>query len=203
MRRIFHCRTAEIPWIINESGSQKRNDICNWQREMDTHMPRRREIAAIARNLALTFVSRNNDVDGYWAIGKLYSHALKAGVSELDIDLLNDSIAPPSSEFNKMLSHYKAWIGTQMPLAWLKRAGIALSFEPQPDAPINSWDVGKVFQCSVTLVDDQDHEHIARERFVCRPHDPATEIRSTRSKSVQLQLKAKSILRRLASMLGN
>jgi hypothetical protein len=52
------------------------------------------------------YVSRNNDVDGDWAIGNRYSHALRTNAGSVDINLLEKFMAPPADEFRRMVSHY-------------------------------------------------------------------------------------------------
>src|SRR5215204_6116525 len=54
-------------------------------------MPKRKLLKGIVTDIADSFVHRNNDVDGYWAPGKLYSECLKVGDLKVVIDLLQDS----------------------------------------------------------------------------------------------------------------
>ncbi len=71
-------------------------------------MTRRRELNGIAGNLPGSFVSRNNDVAGYWAIGKLCALALQTANGAISIELLNKRLTPPSPELEPMLDQYKA-----------------------------------------------------------------------------------------------
>ncbi len=50
-------------------------------------MPCKKTLKNIAGGLSGSFVSRNNDSDGYWAIGKLYSLALSKGLNTLRIPI--------------------------------------------------------------------------------------------------------------------
>jgi hypothetical protein len=70
-------------------------------------MPRRKAFQDAARGLLGAFVSRNNDVGGYWAIGKLYAHARRSRSPEVRIDLIESTIAPPSAEFADLIAHHR------------------------------------------------------------------------------------------------
>jgi len=78
-----------------------------------------------------SFVSRNNDVDGYWGIGKLYSHALRTDAKTIAIDLVGRTITPPSDEFRSMVSRYsEAFLGQcrkrSIPCAWANTVDIRI-----------------------------------------------------------------------------
>ncbi|MEI2652860.1 MAG: hypothetical protein V9G12_12060 [Microthrixaceae bacterium] len=45
-----------------------------------------------------TFVSRNNDIGGYWSLGKLHGHGLQ-DAGQLGIDLLSQRTFPESDAF--------------------------------------------------------------------------------------------------------
>jgi hypothetical protein len=65
-------------------------------------MPRGARLTNIARGLCGSFVSRNNDLDGYWSIGKLRSLADRYGRAAVLIDVLTSSIHPGR---RKAISH--------------------------------------------------------------------------------------------------
>ena len=52
-----------------------------------------RELASVAENLGRSFVSRNNDVDGWWGVGVLLA-ALPGAEPSLHIDLLTAQSQP-------------------------------------------------------------------------------------------------------------
>jgi len=66
-------------------------------------MGSRKEFKAIAHGLVESFISRNNDVSGYWGIGKLYSHIVSTGVKDLKIDLIQRTIEPKNEEFEILI----------------------------------------------------------------------------------------------------
>jgi hypothetical protein len=71
-------------------------------------MPRKRRLEGVVANILGSFVSRNNDVGGYWAIGKLYEHARQHQTQNVLVDLVTREILPPSSDFGSMLAKYSS-----------------------------------------------------------------------------------------------
>ena len=55
-------------------------------------MPRRRELKGVAYGMAGKFVSRNTDLDGYWAIGVMYRSANDNGTDRFVLNLLTGRI---------------------------------------------------------------------------------------------------------------
>jgi hypothetical protein len=52
-------------------------------------MARRKALKNVCSGILGSFVSRNNDCEGYWGMGILYRFAKERGKSDLMIDLLN------------------------------------------------------------------------------------------------------------------
>lgn len=150
-------------------------------------MTRRRELNGIAANLLGSFVSRNNEVAGYWAIGKLCALALQTADGEISIELLTKRLTPPSPECNPMLDRYAAHLVSSMekrsfPLQLVTAAEVRLSFGGtfKPD-PLMSRPRGTVpFRCTVTLTDDLHRPHVAQHSGEVWPHDPQRESKSGR-----------------------
>jgi hypothetical protein len=145
-------------------------------------MPRRRQFAGAATSLLESFVSRNNDVGGYWAIGQLCRHALKTRVTRIDIDLLSRTISPANERLKAVVEAYarrleKQCAAQRVPFDWLFGATISIEFEPQAGQRTYA------YECAVTLTDDIRNPRTARSTGSCWPHDPAMEYRSTRPTS--------------------
>jgi hypothetical protein len=151
-------------------------------------MTRRRELRGISGGLVNSFVSRNNDVGGYWAIGMLCSHSLQTGAKELSMNLLTKRISPSSPEFGPILDKYAAWFAAslekqQFSLQVITAAEVRLSFDAQlgPD-PMRSSVTGHFpFRCIVTLTDDLGRAHVGQLSGFALPHDPPRETKSTRA----------------------
>ena len=57
-------------------------------------------LKSIGDGILSSFVSRNNDVYGYWGIGKLYNWMLASKSMTIKIDLLKNTIDPTNDEFD-------------------------------------------------------------------------------------------------------
>lgn len=151
-------------------------------------MPRRRELAAVASGLLGSFVSRNNDVGGYWAIGKLYRHAIENDAPRVVIDLMAKTMAPSAAEFEGMVSHYAEVFGQQcnarhLPADWVAQVQVWIRFDVAPNDPLapSHSERETPFECVVAIEDDLGRTHTAQHQGWCAPHDPARERRSGRS----------------------
>ncbi len=82
-------------------------------------MANRKELGSIASGIAGSFNSRNNDVDGYWGIGKLYKFVDDKPNKVVFIELLGKSISPHTHELDSLLAFYHEKL-----LGYLKRRGI-------------------------------------------------------------------------------
>jgi hypothetical protein len=150
-------------------------------------MPRRRELNGIAGNLLGSFVSRNNDVAGYWAIGKLCVLASQTVNGEISIELSPKRLTPYSSEFDRMLDHYAARLisslekrSLSLQLVTAAEVLIAFGGSFKPD-PLRFRPRGMVpFRCTVTLTDDLHRRHVAQQSGEVWPHDPRRESKSAR-----------------------
>ncbi|WP_228892875.1 hypothetical protein [Pseudoduganella aquatica] len=150
-------------------------------------MPRRARLSNIASGLCNSFASRNNDLDGYWSIGKLCLLAEQYGRPAVSLDLLMSSMQPYSSEFAPVFARYRrlleklAYI-SRIRLEEITAAQVTLDFAPPPWPRISyympHW--GEQFVLTVTVSAEGRADGIMRHAGYCRPHDPARERQSTR-----------------------
>lgn len=145
-------------------------------------MPRRKELRGAAFGLLGSFVSRNNDVSGYWALGKLYKHAVNAKASTVCVDLLDLTITPPNDDFAAMALRFQQMLGAQLkarklPADWVRAATVSVKFERarSPNA------LSDVYNCIVVITDDQSRKRHAVANGTCWMHDPEREQKSARS----------------------
>lgn len=139
-------------------------------------MKSRREWGSYASGLAQSFVSRNNDLNGYWAMGQLFRFAREQGVSALVLDLLAQSMQPEAPQFAPVLRHYHHWL-----LALLQRKQVALDGLHKAVLTLDFQPVQRLgFLCQVELVDERGKCYRAVARGECWPHDPAREMRRIR-----------------------
>lgn len=151
-------------------------------------MPAGAQLTNIASGLCGAFASRNNDLEGYWAIGKLRSLAGQYGRTTVSLDLLTSSIHPSSSEFAPVFARYRRLLAklagaSRIRLEEITAAHITLDFAPPPWPRISyykpQW--GDQFTLTVTINADGRAAGIVRHAGYCRSHDPTRESRSTRS----------------------
>ncbi len=147
-------------------------------------MRRRTELRCMGSGVLHSFVSRNNDLGGYWALGKLYSYARQVGTTVLTLDLINWTIDPPVSnlarvfpapEVGVLCERYWLKLAAMMkrravPPAWLARAAMTIEFESTSGAPRYPRK-GAAFLCQLTLTDDLGGEHTLRADGWCWPHN--------------------------------
>ena len=149
----------------------------------EAEVGKRRALRGIAADAAASFVSRNNDFDGYWAIGRLHLHAREHSTTKILIDLSGD-LSASLSRFASITARYRSMIETQAASKGLgiHRAHIELEF----DLPVNMLGGTQCvadetgFICSLTIVDDRGGTWAHKIPGCCRPHDPKRESRSTR-----------------------
>jgi hypothetical protein len=147
-------------------------------------MPRGTHLTNIASGLCGSFASRNNDLDGYWSIGKLRLLAERSDRTRVSLDLLTSSIHPSSSEFAPILVRYRRLLAkladlSRVRLEEITAAHITLDFAPPPWPRIvhykPQW--GVPFTLIVTINAKDRAAGIVHHAGYCRPHDPARESR--------------------------
>ena len=150
-------------------------------------MPRRRVMKGIADGLLGTFVSRNNDMHGYWGLGVLRRYSEKKKGSEIIIDLLDPKLPFFSrSPVLNAKTKYGLWLRDSLTKAGLapsrvKQAQIKLRFSNYAEFPHIPRDTyGEPYECTVTITDDRGAMYQATKLGCCASHDPKRESRSTR-----------------------
>lgn len=148
-------------------------------------MAKRKELKNIASGLYGSFISRNNDVRGYWGVGKLCLAAQRHHTNVVHLDLLSQSNSLMSAEFDKLVAGYhnklqKYLKSKHLPSNWVVSAVIQLDFSPEyPEkyVPIETW--GSLFKLRVLIIDDRGKSYGVECFNYCGSHDPSKELRST------------------------
>ena len=145
-------------------------------------MPRSGRLTNIAAGLCGSFASRNNDLAGYWAIGKLRSLAAQYSQNAALLDVLAPSMQPPSHEFAQVLADYKLLLQrlasrSGIRLEEITAAHISVDFlpHPWPSATYYKHQWGEPFVVTVTISADGRADGIMSHAGYCRPHDPNME----------------------------
>lgn len=150
-------------------------------------MGRRRELGSIASGIIGSFNSRNNDIDGYWGIGKLYKVVAQLERKIVSIDLSNKAMRPTSNEFGSMVTFYhnmltRLLVKHGIPEKWVISANITVEFEATFVHEHHYWrsELGHPCNLKCYIYDDKGREHIAYAYNNCRPHEPSRESQSSR-----------------------
>lgn len=145
-------------------------------------MPAKKRLTNIANGLCGSFISRNNDLDGYWAIGKLRSLADQHGQTTVVLDLLSSSVQPSSEKCPDGFVRYCRLLATlaehsRIPFNDITGARIVLDFAPPPWPRASYYKLqwGDQFTVTVTVEANARAAGIARHAGYCRPHDAAKE----------------------------
>jgi len=147
----------------------------------------RKELKNIAGGIIGSFNSRNNDVNGYWGIGKLYSFAILNSTKTVTIDLTNETISPQTTEFKPLIDFYRDMLISQLkvrhiPYDFLEKVKITISFDQQYQHKYHWWRsaLGEPCICTCEIIDNLGSKRSVSTGNNCRPHNPSTESKSTR-----------------------
>jgi len=158
-------------------------------------MARRKELGSLANGLLNSFNSRNNDIDGYWGIGKLYELANEYQVQTITLNLLSEETLPEAEMLENVARIYTRTLVSLVEayggcITWIQAAEISLSFNSDnsgslradshgsnisPTAEDDS--SGSPYLCCCRIVDDQGKSYVATASGRCWPHDPKRERR--------------------------
>lgn len=137
----------------------------------------RQVLKNIAQGLLNSFISRNNDVNGYWGIGKLYTLMLNKSINKVEIDLLNISISPSNDEFQYRISKYSEELlnklyGKKLNKNIIKSAKIVLICS---DITISKSLLNNV-KCKI-IIDNNEKQITFNNEVYCRKHNPKVELK--------------------------
>lgn len=134
-------------------------------------MPRRKQFRGICHNILDSFVSRYNDLDGYWALGQYAAFLMARGEDQLVFQLQDGSTVPEDARFAVSAAYYRRAISrlmeaSAMPRSWLADASITFSMMGSSKA-----------RCSIEIVSDLGRNYRSDIIVDVRPHDALSERR--------------------------
>ena len=144
-------------------------------------MATRRVLKGITHDIVKAFVSRNNDIDGYWAIGKFCRHAAISGVNSLAINMLGSPNLP--REFHGTVNFHRDLLrrSAKSRSIRMQSAVVMLKFNklglPQQGGTAQQT---YGFEVSLALAEESGKHWTFIEHGRCWEHDPVRELRSNR-----------------------
>ena len=145
-------------------------------------MPRRRELNGVAAGFLQKFVSRNNCIDGYWALGIFYKIASDSHVDNFRLNLFEGNSEPKCTYSQTLSQAYIADILHRIEQRGFSReqlcdAFVELRFDVEPTPKqMTAWKTwGDPFLSRLSLVDDLGKIRSYAVRGWCGVHDPSRE----------------------------
>jgi len=137
-------------------------------------------LLGVAHGTLSAFVGRNNDVDGYWAIGKICRHAVELGTPAVTFDLLAGTASPAWEPAGAVCARAMARLDRHLETLKLSRSVIGSAvIELGFDLPAGA--EGVRYRCTARLIDGHGRAYVAETAGSCWPHDPSREMRSARA----------------------
>ena len=151
-------------------------------------MPSFRLLRGIVNGLVETFISRNNDVSGYWGIGQLQREIGSASPALIELDLLHGHAKPDGPIAREVAGRYAVSLSERLVRAGftpsaVTSAKIVIQFGTfgNARAPDLFSTLGQPFNCKAVLVSPEGKLFCAARGGLCRPHNPMIETRSLRA----------------------
>lgn len=151
-------------------------------------MARRKELKNISRGLVNSFVSRNNDYDGYWELAKLYDLSVENGGVEVEIDLLSGTTKPVSPKFLPLITLWQRKLQSMLESSsisgsWVRSVVIRSSFNVSYNYDLHKWGTyGDPCTCVCEIITDKNTVYSSIAGTKCMPFSKAWFQRSTRRK---------------------
>lgn len=150
-------------------------------------MPRRSELKCVADGVLGSFVSRNNDCEGYWAMGLLYKRALEASSNEISFNLVGVGAEVHDLLLDTaLLAKYRAMLaklmsGRSLPASWIKAANITVHFEYAGNVGRVLARLEKPYLAQLSITTDLGKNLSVARIGACWPHESWREYRSGRA----------------------
>ncbi len=150
-------------------------------------MARRIELKSITAGIANSFNSRNNDVEGYWGMGKLYAFVINADCKVVKLDLIESKTSPITNQFDDLILFYQQMLyrfltKRKIPITWIKSASIEARFEVTYEHKYHYWRSALGKPCTIVcdIETDNGKHFISVQHNNCYPYDPRLETKITR-----------------------
>jgi hypothetical protein len=149
-------------------------------------MPGSRALKSIANGLVETFMSRNNDVFGYWGIGQIQRELEGYPDMVVELDLLHEKAAPDGQIARELAMHYSVYLFKSLARdgfasSAVTTAKVLVEFDTvrTPGTAVGfTW---RAFDCKVVLASRSGRVFSAARAGSSHAHDPGHEHRSKRA----------------------
>ncbi len=145
-------------------------------------MARRKDLKNILQGIVGAFVSRNNDLNGYWAIGKIYKAAVDHKIEIVHLDLLGSSSSLGTAEINQLAQIWSEKLATELakcniPKGWLRTAKMTCEFttDVQNIEVSGIYPVGDLGKYTFEIITDIGSTYSQSKIVKCRQHDASRE----------------------------
>jgi hypothetical protein len=145
-------------------------------------------LRSVANGLVGTFVSRNNDVSGYWGIGQVQREIEGLSDTVVELDLLHGKATPEGPIARALIAHYSTYLFASLAREGFTRSEVTAAkvlvefgnFGEAKDRDLFST-IGQPFNCKAVLTSRSGKTFSAVRGGLSRPHNPAIERRSLRA----------------------
>lgn len=150
-------------------------------------MARRKELLDITHGISGSFNSRNNDFNGYWALGVLYKLTNEINRDQLELDLLKCRSNPDLAIVQPVIRQYHSFLSKLLTIRkinnqWIKQAIIIICFN-QYHTTHHKETIslpGDPYISICKIRDDMEKTYQSIYYGKCWLHDPKREHRSLR-----------------------
>lgn len=137
-------------------------------------MARRLEFQNIVDTGLAAFISRNNDLNGYWALGQLRNWLEDESAAQLVIPLMDGHLTGMKTQIfllsQRFTEKLQFWMeGKNMPLAWVQDARLTV------ELTLSDRMYRDRMSCSFRIVSDLGRSFEAIHTLPVRRHDPRRE----------------------------
>ena len=144
-----------------------------------------RQLRGAAAGIAESFLSRNNDVNGYWAIGKLLRLFLRGSLDGIRLDLMAGTLLPDKRAYRDMCRSYSALFQKQLkalriPTERVQSATLFIKYDQQLPLRLNSARDTHRCVCRVEIQSRLGRCYSAERTTTCARHNIFRERRSLR-----------------------
>ena len=146
-------------------------------------MAANKELHGILNDVLSSFVSRNNNLDGYWAIGKLHALSVSQEGFDISLDLVKTRAASSHQDIETVRETYHTLLvrlvkNREFSERVFVLVVITLMFDASVDSPNASSNVSKSkFLASIVAMDTHGGWYKHSISGWSRPHNPQLETR--------------------------